>query len=1059
MYDPSGAGFHRWTARFRDLGARLLCLVLVATVPLLALTVYARFGDRRIAIEHATTEALNVARLTAREQAQVFEGARQLLIGLAQVPAVRTLDAAPATGLFRVVVERFPSYPNLGAATPAGDVFAAAKLAPGGVSIADRDYFQRALRTRDFAYSGYLIGRTTGKPSLVLAYPAVDEGGAVRAVVWVALDLAWVAQVGVRAQLPAASVISLIDGSGVLLARHPEAPGVGRGATNAEIVKAILSKRGEGTARGRGIDGVRRLYAFSPLPIEREAGEAYVVVGIPEAEAFAEANWRMGVAFSALVFSLVLALGGAWLTSERLVLRPVAALRAAAERLAAGDLRARTSGPRQQGELGRLTDAFDSMAAALAKRQQDLVEAEAKYRALVEQSLTGVYLVRGERILYVNDAFARMLGYRPDEIVGRLGAMELAHPDDRARVAGNIRARMEGELDALHYALRCVRKDGSAIDCEVFGRRITDEDGPAILGTMIDVTERKRAEAELRRLNRALETVGRCNMALVRSQDEPSLFGEVCRVIVETGGYPMAWVGLAEGDEARRITPVARVGEDARHLDTMRRIWADFTEEASPVSLAIRTGRPAVVSVASAGPGLAAWRAEAARVGHACQIALPLSVEGQTLGVLGICAREPDALDQHEVTLLSQLADDVAYGMAALRGRVERQRLEEERERERQAMFHREKLAEMGSLLAGVAHELNNPLSVVIGRLNLLQATMAGGPAAEGLAKAAAASDRCVRIVRNFLALARQRPPERQRTSLNEVVKEAVELVAYPLRVNSVEVSLALADDLPALWADAHQLHQVVVNLITNANQAMQERAGPRRLTLTTRAEADGRRVVLEVADTGPGIPPEIRTRLFEPFFTTKPVGQGTGLGLAMCQGIVEGHGGAIRAGSEPGQGATFVVELPVELPAVQESEAVSEAVLPPRRGARILVVDDEPEIGRVLEEILATDGHRVDTAANGAEARARLREAAYDAVLCDIRMPVLDGPGLYRALEREHPALTRRIAFMTGDSLSPQTRAFLDRSGVPTVEKPFDAAAVKRVIALILSAARPPGP
>ena len=426
--------------------------------------------------------------------------------------------------------------------------------------------------------------------------------------------------------------------------------------------------------------------------------------------------------------------------------------------------------------------------------------------------------------------------------------------------------------------------------------------------------------------------------------------------------------------------------------------------------------------------------------------------------MLGIYAGEPDAFDEPEVELLTQLAADVAYGMAALRARAEQQRTQSEMERQREAMYHREKLAEMGSLLAGVAHELNNPLTVVIGRITLLRATMEGGPRAEGLDKAAAAADRCVRIVRNFLALARQRPPERQKTSLNQVVREAVELLAYLLRVNNVEVSFALAEDLPALWADSHQLHQVVVNLITNANQAMQEGAGPRRLTFTTRSDAERRRVIIEVADTGPGIPPAVQKRIFEPFFTTKPAGQGTGLGLPMCQGIVEGHGGSIRVESAPGHGARFVVELPVELPPVQDSEAPPTPAQPRRRGGRILVVDDEPEVARLLEEILAADGHRVDTAVNGAEALGKLREGGYDAVLSDIRMPILDGPGLYRWLERERPQLTRRIVFMTGDTLSPQTREFLDASGAPTVEKPFDADVVRRLVAHILPAEGPPG-
>ena len=177
------------------------------------------------------------------------------------------------------------------------------------------------------------------------------------------------------------------------------------------------------------------------------------------------------------------------------------------------------------------------------------------------------------------------------------------------------------------------------------------------------------------------------------------------------------------------------------------------------------------------------------------------------------------------------------------------------------------------------------------------------------------------RIVRNFLALARQHPFERQLTRLNQIVQEAVELLAYPLRVDNVEVHLDLADDLPKLWADPHQLHQVIVNLITNARHAMHGSTSARQLTIRTRFKAADSRVLLEVADTGPDIPPGGPGRhIFEPFFTTKPVGQGTGLGLPLCQGIVEGHGGTIQVDSRLGEGAVLTIDLPVIAPPIGET-------------------------------------------------------------------------------------------------------------------------------------------
>jgi len=1031
---------------FHSIRARLIVLVLVAMMPALALAVHEGLTEGREAASKARDEALRIARVVAHEEAGRLEGARQFLVALARLPAIRNLDGPASTQLMQDLLKRFPLYANISAAAPDGRVFASA--VPPGVQfgIADREYFRRALETRDCVLSGYLIGRATARPIIALACPSLDEAGVVRAVVLAGLDLARFGRVAAAADLPEGSVIQMADHQGVLIASYPNSSWVGKTIAHSPILKAMLAGRAEGKAAAVGLDGVERHYAVTPVPSATVEGEIHVAVGTPTAAALTEARRTLAWHLGGLLALMALALWATRFFGERFLAWPVRRLMEAVKRVGGGDLSARAGLRREAGEIEELGQAFDDMAATLEQRTRALGEAESKYRALVEQSLAGVYVTNEERFLFVNQAAADILDHTVEELVGGLGPMDVVHPDDRALVAGNIRARLEKAVEALRYSFRCMRKDGTVIHCEVFGRRATYEGRPAILGTLIDITERNRTERELRRLNRALQAIVLCNIALVRSQDETRLLGEVCRVIVETAGYPVAWVGLIEEDEAKSIRPVARVGGDARHLDSMRSGWADTAEGRNPAGVAIREGRPAIISNVSTDPALAAWRAEAARVGHASQIVLPLAVEGRALGVLAICALESDAFDTQEVALLTQLAADLAYGMDTLRTRDERQRILEQLGREREGAIQREKLAEMGSLLAGVAHELNNPLAALMGRIAILRMKVERGPVQADLDKAAAAADRCVRIVRNFLALARQRPPERQPTSLNAVVKEAVELLGYPLRVDNVEVRFELAEDLPVLWADPHQLHQVVVNLITNAHHAMREIQGPRRLIFTTRADADRGRVTLEVADTGTGIPPEAQARLFEPFFTTKAPGQGTGLGLPMCQGIVEGHGGTISARSEAGKGAVFTVELPVEAPGQKPGTEASAA---PGPGApmAILVVDDEPEVAAVLADLLGVDGHSVETVENGAVALGRLTERRFDLVLSDLRMPVLDGPGLYRALEGRDPAMLGRLAFLTGDTLSADIRAFLERTGAVCLEKPFDLAALRRAI------------
>ncbi len=382
-----------------------------------------------------------------------------------------------------------------------------------------------------------------------------------------------------------------------------------------------------------------------------------------------------------------------------------------------------------------------------------------------------------------------------------------------------------------------------------------------------------------------------------------------------------------------------------------------------------------------------------------------------------------------------------------IRNITERKQATEQLHRQQEALYQREKLAAMGSLLASVAHELNNPLAVVMVEADMLGQEVQNAELVERIKAISQSAERCVHIVRNFLALARNNPPQRTSVALNSVVEEALTLLAYTLRVDNIEVEQHLAVELPSLWADPHQLSQVVVNLLTNAHQALHESARPRRLTVTTQYDTARHLASLEVADTGPGIPPELQERIFEPFFTTKPPGVGTGLGLPFCKGIIEGHGGSISVVSRVGQSTVFRIELPVEeTPSVVVPTLISKAQ-PSVEAKTILIIDDEPGITSALAYLLRRDGHTVETAANGRLGLARLKERTYDLILCDLRMPELDGPGFYRELEHSHPQLLQQVVFLTGDTLSPEAREFLAEAGVARLSKPFRAAEVRRAV------------
>jgi len=421
--------------------------------------------------------------------------------------------------------------------------------------------------------------------------------------------------------------------------------------------------------------------------------------------------------------------------------------------------------------------------------------------------------------------------------------------------------------------------------------------------------------------------------------------------------------------------------------------------------------------------------------------------DGRWTGEAVLLARDGREVAVSVVAVAHRAADGaVEFLSAIVRDMTERKRIEAELRRQREALYQTEKLTTMGTVLAGVAHELNNPLTAVTGYANLLRQDLAGTPSATRAENIAHAADRCASIVRNFLALARKYPPERQLVRLNDIARDAAELLAYHLRVDGIEVKLDLEEGLPVLWADPHQLHQVVVNLITNARDELRKAAAPRRLTLRTHVGKTRGRVAVDVEDTGPGVSAEIRDRIFEPFFTTKPVGEGTGLGLSLCHGIVEGHGGTLSLVSEPGAGAIFRVELPVVVPPTPSGPNAPETTSVVT-GKRILVVDDERLVLQLLGEMLGADHHTVDTVADGTQALEVLQRTSYDLILSDVRMPYLDGPGLYRALERRLPDLCRRFVLMTGDVLSAEIQTFLEQTGVPGLSKPFDRGEVRRVI------------
>ena len=395
--------------------------------------------------------------------------------------------------------------------------------------------------------------------------------------------------------------------------------------------------------------------------------------------------------------------------------------------------------------------------------------------------------------------------------------------------------------------------------------------------------------------------------------------------------------------------------------------------------------------------------------------------------------------------------------LAVLRDVSERLKIEEQRRQLEQQAYMTSRLLTVGEMASGIAHEINNPLTAIIGYAQLLSEKSIPEDLKKELAIIIDGATRVAGIVRRLLTFARQQKPVREYVDLNEVLANTVELCAYELKTSNILVHRELAPDLPCTMVDPGQLQQVFLNILINAIKELKSR-GNGRIALRTSVGAQKNRVLVAFEDNGPGIEEKDLARIFDPFFTTREVGEGTGLGLSICHGIVIEHNGRIWAESEPGHGATFYVELPIvqrEEPSPEETDQRSYDL---GRGGRILVVDDEPAIRELITQVFMETGCTVDSAHDAYEALEKVKTAEYHLILVDIKMAGLSGIELYRSLEELSPPAASKVIFMTGDVMGRGTKEFFEKNRVPYVTKPFDVWKLKQNLLAWLSSGKEPG-
>lgn len=683
----------------------------------------------------------------------------------------------------------------------------------------------------------------------------------------------------------------------------------------------------------------------------------------------------------------------------------------------------------------------------------------------------------------------------------------------------------------------------------------------------------RRRQQTLRRLNRALKAFTECNHTLIRATEERELMNSVCEIIVKVGGYRLSWVGLAQNDDEKMVLPVAQYGDTGGYLDTLRVTWSDTDTGRGPTGLAIRTGMPSVAQHILTDARWEPWRERALTYGYASAISLPLVDETGIYGALVILSGEPGAFDREEMKLLEDLADNLSYGITALRRNEMRKKVEKERKllasvveqamegillfdsdgtiqylnpaaeritgyvhqelhkdgqtdgernrklyeaiwdtlsrgEERTGLFIYEgkdgvqyeidptiwavsdsngqvsnyaalirdvtreiqlerqlrlaqKMEAIATLAGGIAHDFNNNLASIITCTEMAREDVPpDSPVRELLDVVLKAGYRGRNLVKQILTISCQGEQEKQPVQVELIVEECLKLLraSFPA---SIELQTSFAERLGVVLADPTQIHQIVVNLCTNAAHAMKDKGGVLEISLSNAdldAEASaefqelqaGRYLLLSVRDTGSGMSAEIMERIFDPFFTTKKKSGGTGLGLSVIHGIVRNHRGTIIVTSKEGEGSTFKVYLP----RIDSSREVPKAEPPAvalSGHERILFVDDEEDVAYAGGKMLRRFGYDVEVCRDSIEALQAFRAnpQRYDLIFTDQNMPNMTGTELTREILAIRPDIP--IILCTG--LGPASNGILNKKdkmalGIrEVVLKPLDQSEMARIV------------
>ena len=952
---------------FLSLRARLLGIVFIAVIPAFILLLYMAANHHSHEEAKARAETLNLTRFAAGNIKQIVEGSRQVLTVLSKLKAVQDYDSAACRDFFTDINKHYPMYNNISAAKPDGDVFCRSHPTKKKVNVADRPWFQRAVKTRSFSFGDYQIGKASGKPEIRAALPVIDKEGHLKAVVGVSIDLGWFNEQLTKIKIPEKTSVTVIDSQGTVIARYPHPEKwLGKKVAEADIVRTVLTKE-EGTVESKGIAGVDRIFSF--MPIRGTDKGMYIVLGISTDVAFAEAKRSLIQNLIWLTIIALMASAAAWFGGDIFIMRRMRKLMRATNELSIGNLSARVDISTEKDEIDQLGHSFNKMAATLEQNigERKRVEEELK------KSIRQVELMNRELSIGLSEVFNALQKISSGDPTIRIDETSEIELIARLKHMVNLTAENIGEIvslshefaigltehfDILHRVSKGdlnARVSGSSqVELLESLKKITNE---MIDNISRDITERKQAEEKLRNIiehsNELFYTHDTNHKLIYISPQSMQILGYSPDEIV------IEWTKLTTEN------PINRTGFEI----TEKALKTGEKQEPYLLEFNKKDGSKVLLEIDES----------------------PLKDDmGKVIGMVG-----------------------------AARDITERKKLEEQ-------FLQAQKMEAIGRLTGGIAHDFNNILQAIMSIGGLLQIKIKeGDPLKEYINDLFAVAERAASLTKSLLAFSRKQIISLMPINLNDIIKNAEKILSMVMG-EDIELKTNLSDKDLVIMADSGQIEQVLMNLATNSRDAMPE--GGQLIIETDTMEMDdeyikthgygkaGKYALMTVTDTGIGMDEETKKKLFEPFFTTKEVGKGTGLGLSTVYGIVKQHNGYINVYSEVGGGTAFKIYLPIIKPDILEkTEFAKEGMVYTGGTETILIAEDDEPVRKLTKETLERAGYKVIDAVDGDDAMEKFMEHKDEIqlLLLDVIMPKRNGREVYDEIRKIRPEV--RVIFVSG--------------------------------------------